>query len=376
MKIPLSFWEGSFFNETFDLAVVGAGFVGLSAALEYKRSLPQAKVVILEKGIVGQGASTKNAGFSCFGSIGELEDDVLTNPIGSVVETVKRRWEGLGILRANIPDAEMDYIETGGWEVFQDKDQYEVAALSIEKWNDLLRPIIGKSVFQVQALDKMNFHSMSIYNPYEGQLNPMKAIHYLYRKAISEGIIILKGIDVDTWSKKNDVFEILDRDSHTFRSKKILVATNGFTGRLLSDLDVKPARNQVLITKPLQDLQIKGNYHYKKGYIYFRHVDNRLLLGGARFISDKENTSSYGQTNEIQDYLSNLLKERILIDQSYDIDQWWSGILGVGDAKGPLVKEIEKGLFAAVRLGGMGVAIGMEVGQKSAQQILFSKQVH
>ncbi len=373
MKIPLSFWEGSFFNEIFDLAVVGAGFVGLSAALEYKRLLPQAKVVLLEKGIVGQGASTKNAGFSCFGSVGELEDDVLINPIDSVLETVKRRWEGLGILRANIPDAEMDYIETGGWEVFQDKDQYEAAALSIKKWNDLLRPIIGKGVFQAQALEKMNFHSMSIYNPYEGQLNPMKAIQYLYRKAISEGITILRGIDVDTWSKKNNVFEISDKGSHSFRSKKLLVATNGFTSKLLPDLDVKPARNQVLITKPLQDLQIKGNYHYKKGYIYFRHVDNRLLLGGARFISDKENTSSYGQTVEIQDYLSSLLKERILIDQSYDIDQWWSGILGVGDAKGPLVKEIEKGLFAAVRLGGMGVAIGMEVGQKSAQQILFSK---
>ncbi len=373
MKIPLSFWEDSFFNEIFDLAVVGAGFVGLSAALEYKRSLPQAKVIILEKGIVGQGASTKNAGFSCFGSVGELEDDALTNPIDSVVETVKRRWEGLGILRANIPDTEMDYIETGGWEVFQDKDEYEAAALSIEKWNNLLRPIIGKGVFQVQAIDKMNFQPMSIYNPYEGQLNPMKAIQYLYRKAISEGIIILKGIDVDTWSKKNDVFEVLDRDSHTFCSKKILVATNGFTGRLLSDLDVKPARNQVLVTKPIHELQIRGNYHYKKGYIYFRHVDNRLLLGGARFISDKENTSSYGQTSEIQEYLSNLLKERILIDQSYDIDQWWSGILGVGNAKGPIVKEIERGLFVAVRLGGMGVAIGMEVGQKSAQQILNSK---
>lgn len=369
MKIPLSYWEQSFFDQTFDLAIVGAGFVGLSAALEYKKNKPASTVVVFEKGLIGQGASTKNAGFSCFGSVGELEDDLLSSSVDSVVETIKRRWEGLKVLRANIPDVEMDYQKSGGWEVFEDRESYHAAAKQVEKWNDLLNPIIGERVFTLQPIDQMNFYQMGIFNPFEGQLNPMKAIQYLYRKAIANGIVVLRGIDVENWFKSNVAFEIVDKESNTFRSKKLLIATNGFTAGLISNLDVKPARNQVLITKPLGNLSVKGNFHFMKGYIYFRHIGDRLLLGGARFISDDEYTENYGQTEKIQDYLTNLLKQRILIDRSFEIEDWWSGILGVGKAKGPIVQEIEEGLFVAVRLGGMGVAIGMEVGQKSALQI-------
>ena len=62
----------------------------------------------------------------------------------------------------------------------------------------------------------------------------------------------------------------------------LIVCTNAFTKQLIPELDVIPFRNQVLITKKIQDLKLKGCFHYNKGYVYFRNVGNRILLGGFR----------------------------------------------------------------------------------------------
>ena len=63
----VSFWERESFYNDIDYAIIGSGIVGLSAAIELKEKYPKAKVVVLEKGFLPSGASTKNAGFACFG---------------------------------------------------------------------------------------------------------------------------------------------------------------------------------------------------------------------------------------------------------------------------------------------------------------------
>ena len=58
---------------------------------------------------------------------------------------------------------------------------------------------------------------------------------------------------------------------------------------------MQPARAQVLITKPIKNLQIKGTFHLDKGYYYFRNIDNRILFGGGRNLDFKtEETSEFG----------------------------------------------------------------------------------
>jgi len=65
----LSFWEKQTYLNNIDLIVIGSGIVGLSAAISYKEKHKKAKVIVLEKGVLPCGASTKNAGFACFGSV-------------------------------------------------------------------------------------------------------------------------------------------------------------------------------------------------------------------------------------------------------------------------------------------------------------------
>ena len=160
---------------------------------------------------------------------------------------------------------------------------------------------------------------------------------------------------------------MVTEEGWTISAQKVIVATNGFAQRLLPALDVTPARNQVLMTKPIQDLKIKGCFHYDKGYFYFRNVGNRILLGGGRNLDfHTEMTDIFGTSDLIQNALVKLLETTILPHQAFEIDGWWSGILGIGKQKKPIVQHVSPNIVVAVRMGGMGVAIGSLVGEEAA----------
>lgn len=161
----------------------------------------------------------------------------------------------------------------------------------------------------------------------------------------------------------------LQTNQGVFKASKVVVATNGFAASLLTIKDVKPARAQVLVTKPISNLKIKGTFHFKQGYYYFRNIDNRILFGGGRNLDFKvETTAQQGLNEQIQNQLEVLLREMILPETPFEIEHRWSGIMGVGSEK-PIIKKVSQNILAAVRMGGMGVAIGSWVGEEAALEI-------
>jgi glycine/D-amino acid oxidase-like deaminating enzyme len=154
-------------------------------------------------------------------------------------------------------------------------------------------------------------------------------------------------------------------------AQRLFIATNGFTRRLLPTLEIQPARNQVLITKPIKNLRFKGTFHLNKGYYYFRNFENRVLFGGGRHLDKAgETTEQFGTTDLIQNSLKTILKENILPDQQFEIEQWWSGILGVGKQKTPIVEQYSENITIAVRLSGIGVAISSLVADEGVELCL------
>jgi glycine/D-amino acid oxidase-like deaminating enzyme len=152
-------------------------------------------------------------------------------------------------------------------------------------------------------------------------------------------------------------------------ASRVLVATNGFASSLIG-LDVKPARAQVLITEPIKNLPFKGVFHMDSGYYYFRNVGDRVLFGGGRNLDfEAEFTTEMSCSARIQEELDRILNEVILPGRKAKIAHRWAGIMGLGDTRKPIVKEVSRNLFCAVRLGGMGVALGSLVGEKAAMQI-------
>jgi glycine/D-amino acid oxidase-like deaminating enzyme len=149
----------------------------------------------------------------------------------------------------------------------------------------------------------------------------------------------------------------------------LLFATNGFASQLTNNA-VKPARAQVLITEPIPNLDIRGTFHLDKGYYYFRNFEDRILLGGGRNLDfEGETTTVLSQTEIIQNRLETLLKEVILPGKDFTIAHRWSGIMGVGSHKKPIVSQLSENVYCGVRLGGMGVAIGSLVGKELAELV-------
>jgi glycine/D-amino acid oxidase-like deaminating enzyme len=149
------------------------------------------------------------------------------------------------------------------------------------------------------------------------------------------------------------------------------LATNAFANQLFPGLKVIPGRGQVLVTKPIPGLKLKGTYHFDDGYYYFRNIDGRVLFGGGRNLDFKaEETAEFGHTEIVKDKLTNYLKDVILPNQDFEIDYWWSGIMGFGEDISPIVKQVEPNIFCAVRCNGMGVAMGSLAGEEVAELAL------
>ncbi len=373
--ISLSYWEQDTYFSNIDVLIVGSGIVGLTAALELKTANPLYKIVVIERGFLPCGASSKNAGFSCFGSVSELLDDLTKNSEDNVFQIVEKRWKGLQQLRKNLGDQNLELYNLGGYEVFNDEVFYGQCAEKIPYLNSMLKDIIGNDSVYKNADAKIGtfgFNNVShlIENSFEGQINSGKMISSLIRKVQETGVIILNSLEVKQLNENEQNVDVELVNGIRFNPKKVLVATNGFAKQLLPELDVQPARAQVLITEPIENLKIEGTFHYDAGYYYFRNIDNRVLFGGGRNLDFKgEETTEMEVTELIQNKLDELLKTVILPNTEYKVAQSWSGIMGVGEVKATIVKPISKNIYCAVRMGGMGVAIGSLIGKEAAEMI-------
>ncbi|MFS4468985.1 NAD(P)/FAD-dependent oxidoreductase [Maribacter sp. 2210JD10-5] len=367
----LSYWEYKTWLNAIDFTIVGSGIVGLNCALELRKKYPKAKILILEKGIFPQGASTKNAGFACFGSISEVLNDSEHHSEQEVINLVKDRVTGIQTLRKSVGDTVLDYRQLGGHELFlKDHDHlYQKCLENLAQVNEMLEPVFGKNTFArtSNAYGFKNVEKHYITHRHEGQIDTGKMMDALMRLVQKQNIYILNGITVVAFSEVQDGVHI-KTNRFELKTKKLYIATNGFASKLIPE-PVQPARAQVIITKPIPKLHVQGTFHLDQGYYYFRNIDNRILLGGGRNLDFKtEETTEFGNTKIIQNKLHELLSTVILPDIPFVIDQKWSGIMGVGAQKKPIVKTISTNVACGVRLGGMGIAVGTHVGQKLAHQ--------
>ena len=368
----LSYWERTTYFEGQDVVIVGAGIVGLTTAIAIKNKYPLWKIVILEKGYLPSGASTKNAGFACFGSPSELIDDLKSNSENQVWETFDLRYQGLKTLFQLIDPQKIDYQACGSYDLIKSNEE-EINPDLIAYLNTESKKITKKEetfTTENKPGKKFGFNGISCayFNSLEGSINTGKLIEQLHQKAIEAGISILFGIECQKFESAKDGVSI-KLSIGEMKADRLIICSNGFASQLVNE-DVIPARAQVLITKPIPTLALNSTFHMDKGYYYFRSVNNRILLGGGRNLDVNGETTTELQTTEhIQIALRNILDEIIMPYQNIEIDYAWSGIMGIGASKQPIVKKIEDRVYLGVRMGGMGVAIGAAVGKQLSELI-------
>jgi len=368
-----SYWERTAFIDNADVIIIGSGLVGLSAALHLKRQDPALKVLVLERGFLPSGASTKNAGFACFGTVSEQLYYLKQSNEEEVLRLVDYKWRGLQRLRQNLGDSNIDYYQHGGYELFMDTEngRADDCIDQITYLNKLLQPAVGDNIYSISnnKIAGFGFNKVSrmIYNPYEGQIDTGKMMLALLHKVYDAGIMVLNSCAVTSVNQQSNGVHLITSQGD-FKAGKVILATNAFANQLFPELKVIPGRGQVLVTKPIAGLKLKGTYHFDEGYYYFRNINNRVLFGGGRNLDfEAEATWDFGHTEKVKQKLTDVLNTVILPGQNVDVDYWWSGIMGFGDDISPIVKQVEPNVFCAVRCNGMGVAMGSLVGEEVAE---------
>ncbi len=363
----LSYWEKKQFFYHRDLIICGAGFTGLSAGIYYKRKHPFKSVLVLEKDAVNGGASTRNAGFACFGSPSELIADLKISSEDEVFSLVEKRYRGLLNLRSLLGDAAMGYEHKHGFELFKTNDVLYPECISrLDYLNSHLKQITGTEVYFTadEKINQFGFAGVDhiIENRGEGQVDTGKMYASLLQLAKEMGVEIFNGVEVKNYMEGSNVF--IETNYGDIDCDQFLIATNGFAAQLLPDSQTIPARAQVLITTPIKKLKLNGAFHIDEGFYYFRDVDGRVLLGGGRNTDfETETTTDLDLNTRIQQHLETVLKEIILPGQEFQIEQRWSGIMGMGKKKQVILKRISERTFCAVRLSGMGLALSTLLGK-------------
>ena len=370
----LSYWEKSSFIHH-DLIVVGGGIVGLSTALHFQLAYPKKKVAIIERGLFPSGASTKNAGFVCFGSISELAENARTDSQNELLSLVEKRYKGGLELRQLLGDPNIDYRPVGGYELDFQGDLHE----RMYTFNDWLKPLFNNPVFS-DARDKIPAFGFDqtkvkglVKNQFEGSIDTGKMMEAFARKAREAGVQFYTQTEVLHYVEQTNGVEVAvsttDGPLQLF-TVQLALCTNAFTKTLLPDADLEPGRGMVVITKPLTWAPPQGTFHYHSGYNYFRNSGNRILLGGARHLDLKgEATTQEGINSLLKEQLIEDLGNFIAPNRPVEIDYAWSGIMAFGEGKAPLLLHPSARVHAAVRLGGMGVALGTGLGKELAQQL-------
>jgi len=366
-----SIWELDTFYRKRDIIIIGAGFSGLWTAISIKEKYPEKSVLIMERNTIPLGASTRNAGFACFGSLTEVIADSEKMGWEKTLELVKMRFDGLQKIQHYFKNDEIDFELTGGYEILNNEEPL----FHIDSVNEKLKAITGLDQTYTLKQDKiqgfgLGKSSFLIENPCEGSLHSGKLLQKLLEKCHELKVEFLFGTEVGNIEETTHEIEVCLSDDLSVKADKMIYCTNAFTSTFLEKENIVPARGQILLTEPIEGLKLKGTFHYDEGYCYFRNLGNRVLLGGGRNQDFKtEETTAFETTEFLQNHLENFLKEVILPYKDFKIALRWSGIMAMGDEKSPIVKQLSERQFCAVRLSGMGVALAPKMGEIMADMI-------
>jgi glycine/D-amino acid oxidase-like deaminating enzyme len=373
--MAFSFWEDQTWLQHRDAIVVGGGIVGLSAAARLAELRPDWSIAVLERSAFGDGGTTRNAGFACFGSPSELLDDRAALGDDAALALVRRRLEGLRTLREWLGDSAIGYAPTGSHAMYVEGGMVPPSVTALADLNRWLRPVTGtESTFvrtgipEGRGLDTEVVTAIDA-SPLEGAVHTGMLHRALLSETAARGVDVVRGIHVTHLETGSPSVLTVQRGSeptpHRIPVPRCLIATNAFARELLPDLDARPAPNRVLVTHPNPALEAAtGTYHFEAGYVYARHLpEGRLLIGGGRhWALNPDDTAA-----RLRQFLLDLWPHAS--PTAYD----WTGILGIGSVREPIVQAVSPSTVAAVRLGGMGVAIGAGLGREAADLLAKSR---
>ena len=369
-----------------EVAVVGGGFAGLSAAYHLTRDKPGLDVVLVEGHAVGSGASGRNTG-------------MLGPRVGGTLADLVRKFGKTEAKR--LYQTSVDAVEAVKTLVREER-----LACDLEHTPQVKAAVTGRQAAALRKeaglLEELGFAGMAydegkmaaiapvpyragLCYPASGLLNPVKLCRELKRVLLGRGVRIHEGTPVTGLSGGPPV--TLALAGSTLSAPRVVLATDAYTPRLgLLKGQLIPIQTHVIQTERLTAAQLgRLNWPERTPFFeasnlfnYYRLTpDDRIVFGGGRPLYEADGTDRRSGATDVADPRvwrdqAAVFRQRFPALADVAIARQWAGTVGMTLDHLPVIGELEeaRGVFFAGGWNGHGVALATASGAAMADAVL------
>ena len=357
-------------NAETDVAIVGGGFTGLSAAIEVARR--GHAVTVLEGKAVGWGASGRNNG-QVIPTLTAAEPDAWVARHGAAGERFARLiGDSASILFDLVREFDMpaEAEQTGWFQPAHSPGRVKLSQGRVDAWQRFGFPAEFKDAAQTRDILGTDFWYGGMYNPTGGHVNPLALARAMAAAAEGLGAVVHEQSRVTRYRREGASW-VVETDGGTLKARALILATNAYTGELSPGLAPRLARSFVPVyawqmsTPPIGD-NLRGKIlpgreavSDTRGDLRFFRYDarNRLITGGAVL-------GSHDVVNRVRAKAARSLAEAYPELAGTEMTHVWSGFIGMNRDRFPRVHRLGPDGWAWVACNGRGVALGTALGRE------------
>lgn len=362
--------------DSVDIAIIGGGYTGLSAARTLAKS--SASVVVLERETIGWGASSRNGGITgcglkagsqkIFKRYGEKYCHIFWQASLEALELISELVNDEGI--------DCDFHQNGDLCVAFKQSHFEGFGADIE-WN---KRVLGHELHLIPPSELKNEIGSPAYygglvDNHGAGLHPAKLVYGLAEVAARYGAQLCEHAPVTKLEKAGDGF-IVHTPRGRLKARELIAATNGYTENLVPGLKSKviPVGSYSIVTEPLspelqKEISPKGRMFWDSKWFlnYFRVTpDGRVLWGG------RNNLSTSLDLEESAHTLSSQMMRAFPQLKGVPVTHTWTGQLGITFDLMPHIGRV-KDVHYAFGFGGHGLHTALYLGREIAQLLTGEK---
>lgn len=368
---------------TCDIAIIGAGFTGLNAALEL--AAEGVDVAVFDSEHVAWGASGRNGGFCCLGGdklgqralvrrYGKEQTALYRTAQRAAIDLVAQNIDMFGIDADRHSDGETQLAHRPS-----DAEGFESEAAEMREAYGVQSTILRHEELSEHGLSGPEFFG-ALTVPIGFALNPLKYATGLAAAARQAGVRIFGGSPIT--DIRHEGRWTLISPSARIRAAKLIVATNGYSSEDLPDWYANrylPVQSNVMVTRPLStdELKAQGFFSHQMCYDsrtllhYFRLMpDNRFLFGLRGAVS-----ASSVAARAVESRLLSNFRRMFPHWETVEAPHFWTGLACIARNRVPFAGPLGDlpDAWGAMAYHGNGVAMGSYCGRLTAELALGRK---
>lgn len=367
-----------------DVAIIGAGYAGLSCALHLARE-HGLQAVVLEANQVAWGCSGRNGSFARI-SGGRVPLAELIQRHGP--DTAKAYFDemsaGLNTVRGLIRDGQIDcdVQPDGVYKVASHAKHVEGLKREVGLYNDVLK--YGARFVAAEQVQDVHSGAESfgaLYMPDGFSMHPLKLAWGIHRMAREAGAKVHVGSPVVEWHSQGGSHRLVTPGG-VVTARRVVVATNGYTSPALNKATagrVLPVHSQIIVTRPLTAEEKRQSlvgsecmFDTRNLLSYYRRLpDDRILFGGRSAITGREAENPQHRQN-----LHDALCRKFPALRGIALDYNWGGWVAVSGNSLPFICRVPglDNVFSAGGYAGSGVSFSVQAGKRLAQMVAGDRQ--